>query len=155
RRGPRASLGSAARRRAAARGRGNRPGARRARHREPPGDAGHRITVSAPLLPLALAFTWGVALGLCVEPPLWLAPAGMGLVVLLLVTGRGRSIVGASAGVVVLCALAGWARGALPDPFPALRGIDPGPVILEGLVAGSPESEGPRTRFPLMLLRVG
>jgi competence protein ComEC len=111
--------------------------------------------VSAPLLPLALAFAWGVGLGLHVEPPLWLGPAGLALTVLLLATGRGRSIVGASAGVVVLCVLAGWARGALPDPFPAVRGVSPGLVVLEGLVGGPPETEGPRTRFPLVLLRAG
>jgi competence protein ComEC len=111
--------------------------------------------MSAPLLPLALAFALGAALGLEVRAPFWLVPVGLAGAGLLLVAGRGRSLVGASAGVVLLCALAGWARVALPDPFPPVRGVRPGPAILEGLVAGALEIEGPRTRFPLVLLRTG
>ena len=67
----------------------------------------------------------------------------------------GRSLAGASAGVLVVCVLAGWARVAVPDPFPPVRGVGPGPAVLEGLVGGVPEIEGPRTRFPLVLQRVG
>lgn len=111
--------------------------------------------MSAPLLPLALAFALGAGLGLTVEAPVWLGPVGLGAVVLLLVTGRGRSLAGASTGVVLLCILAGWARAALPDPLPAVRGVGPGPVVLEGLVGGAPEVEGPRIRFPLVLRRAG
>ena len=111
--------------------------------------------MSAPLLPLALAFALGAALGLAVEAPLWLGPVGLAGAGLLLVLGRGRSVAGASAGVVVLCVLAGWARVALPDPFPVVRGVVPGPVVLEGLVRGTPEIEGPRMRFPLVLRRAG
>ncbi len=111
--------------------------------------------MSAPLLPLALAFALGAGLGLTVETPFWLPPAGLAGAVLLLVTGRGRSLAGASTGVVVLCLLAGWARVALPDPLPAVRGVVPGPVVLEGLVGGAPEVEGPRMRFPLVLRRTG
>jgi competence protein ComEC len=111
--------------------------------------------VTAPLLPLALAFALGAWLGLAVTPPGWLAPGGVALAALLIVTGRGRSLAGASAGVVVLCLLAGWARVPLPDPFPAVQGVVPGPAVLEGLVGGVPEIEGPRTRFPLVLRAVG
>ena len=111
--------------------------------------------MSAPLLPLALAFALGAALGLGVETPLWLGAAGLAGAVLLLVVGRGRSLAGASAGVVVLCVLAGWARVALPDPFPPVRGAVPGPAVLEGLVGGTPETEGPRTRFPFVLRGAG
>jgi competence protein ComEC len=111
--------------------------------------------VSAPLLPLALAFALGAGLGLEVEPPLWLGLAGLAGVALLLVTGRGRSVASASVGIVVLCALAGWARVALPDPFPVVHEIVPGPVVLEGLVGGTPEIEGSRIRFPLVLRRTG
>ena len=111
--------------------------------------------MSAPLLPLALAFALGAALGLEVRAPSWLVPVGLAGAGLLLVAGRGRSLVGASAGVVLLCALAGWARVALPDPFPPVRGVRPGPAVLEGLVAGAPEIEGPRARFPLVLLGTG
>ena len=81
----------------------------------------------------------------------WLVPVGLASAGLLLLAGRGRSLVGASAGVVLLCALGGWARVALPDPFPPVRGVRPGPAVLEGLVAGRPEIEGPRARFPLAL----
>jgi competence protein ComEC len=111
--------------------------------------------VSAPLLPLALAFALGVGLGLEVKAPLWLGSVGLAGAILLLVTGRGRSVAGASVGIVVLCVLAGWARVALPDPFPVVRGVVPGPVVLEGLVGGAPEVEGPRTRFPLVLRQAG
>lgn len=111
--------------------------------------------MSAPLLPLALAFALGAGLGLGVEAPLWLGPAGLGGAALILVAGRGRSLAGASAGVVVLCGLAGWARVALPDPLPPVQGVLPGPAVLRGLVGGAPEIEGPRTRFPLVLRRAG
>jgi competence protein ComEC len=111
--------------------------------------------VSAPLLPLAIAFALGTALGLEIPAPAWLVTAGLAGVALLLAAGRGRSLAGASFGVILLCALAGWARVALPDPFPALSGVRPGPATLEGLVGGPPEIEGPRMRFPLVLLRTG
>jgi competence protein ComEC len=111
--------------------------------------------VSAPLLPLAIAFAAGAWLGLCVEPPAWLALAGLAAAAGLCVAGRGRSLAAASAGVLVVCALAGWARVAVPDPFPPVRGVGPGLAVLEGLVGGVPEIEGPRTRFPLVLQRVG
>ncbi len=111
--------------------------------------------MSAPLLPLALAFAAGAWLGLAVEPPAWLGLVGLTAGAGLYATGRGRSLSGASAGVIVLCALAGWARVALPDPFPPVSGVSPGPAVLEGLVGGAPEVEGPRTRFPLILQRAG
>ncbi len=111
--------------------------------------------MSAPLLPLAIAFAAGAWLGLMVEPPPWLALGGLGGAAGLLVAGRGRSLAGASVGVLVLCALAGWARVALPDPFPPVRGVTPGSVVLEGFVGGAPEVEGPRTRFPLVIMRAG
>ena len=111
--------------------------------------------MSAPLLPLGLAFALGVALGLGIDAPLWLAPVGLAGVGALFLIGRGRSMGGASVGVIVLCVLAGWARVALPDPFPAVRGIVPGRVVLEGLIGGAPDVEGPRTRLPLVLQRAG
>jgi competence protein ComEC len=111
--------------------------------------------VSAPLLPLALAFALGVALGLAIDPPAWLGPVGLAAAAGLCLVGRGRSRAAASAGVLLLCALAGWARVPLPDPFPPVRGIPPGPAVLEGFVGGAPEVEGPRTRFPLVLQRAG
>ena len=111
--------------------------------------------MTAPLLPLALAFAVGAWLGLEVDPPRWLGLGGLALAGLLVVTGQGRSRAGASVGIVVLCALAGWARVGLPDPFPAVQGVLPGPAVLEGLVGGVPEVEGPRTRFPLVLRATG
>jgi competence protein ComEC len=111
--------------------------------------------VSAPLLPLALAFALGTGIGLGVEAPAWLGPAGLAGAILLLMVGRGRSLGGASAGVVVLCVLAGWARVTLPDPLPPVHGVLPGPTVLEGLVGGASEIEGPRTRLPLVLLGTG
>ncbi|HEX2501583.1 MAG TPA: DNA internalization-related competence protein ComEC/Rec2 [Methylomirabilota bacterium] len=111
--------------------------------------------MSAPLLPLALAFAVGAALGLGVAPPPWLGTVGLAGALLFLMAARGPSLAGASAGVVVLCVLGGWARVALPDPFPAVNGVVPGPVTLVGLVAGAPETEGPRTRVPLLLRGVG
>lgn len=57
--------------------------------------------------------------------------------------------------MVLLLVLTGWARVALPDPFPPVRGIAPGPAVLEGLVAGAAEVEGPRTRVPLVLMAAG
>jgi competence protein ComEC len=110
--------------------------------------------VSAPLLPLALAFAAGAWLGLAIAPPAWLAVAGVGMGLLVLAAGR-RSGVSATAGALVLCALAGWARVALPDPFPAIDGIGPGAVVVEGIVGGVPEVEGPRLRVPLVLRRTG
>ena len=111
--------------------------------------------MTAPLLPLALAFGAGVWLGLAVGPPRWLGLGGLALAGLLVVTGRGRSLAGASAGVLVLGVLAGWARVGLPDPFPAVQGVISGPIVLEGIVGGVPEIEGPRTRFPLVLGAIG
>jgi competence protein ComEC len=111
--------------------------------------------VTAPLLPLALAFTLGAWLGLEVDSPLWLGPVGLAAAALLVVTGRGRSVASASIGVVLLGVLAGWARVVLPDPFPAVRGVVPGPAVLEGLVGGVVEIEGPRARFPLVLRAAG
>ncbi len=111
--------------------------------------------MSAPLLPLAVAFALGVGLGLAVDAPAWLGPFGLVAASALLLVGRGRSLAGASAGVLVLCALAGWARVTLPDPFPSVGGVRPGPAVLEGLIGGAPDVEGPRTRVPLVLQRVG
>jgi competence protein ComEC len=111
--------------------------------------------MSAPLLPLAGAFAAGVWLGLAVEPPGWLVPVGATWGVVVLALARARAVAAASAAMLVLCALAGWARVALPDPFPALSGVTPGPVVLEGIVGGVPEVEGPRLRVPLVLRLAG
>ena len=111
--------------------------------------------MTAPLLPLAVAFAVGAWLGLAVEPPMWVVVAGLVGGGLLIPLARGCSPAGASVGVLVLCVLAGWARVALPDPLPPLRGVGPGPAILEGLVGGVPEIEGSRMRVPLVLRRAG
>jgi predicted membrane metal-binding protein len=57
----------------------------------------------------------------------------------------------ASAGLLVLGGLAGWARVGLPDPLPAVVGLRPGAEAVEGIVSGDPELDGPRTRVPLLL----
>jgi predicted membrane metal-binding protein len=107
--------------------------------------------VTAPLVPLALAFATGVWLGLEVAPPGWVTGAALGLAgVVGLAIRRGR-LGPASAGLLVLVVLAGWARVALPDPWPPLEGLRGGSTQLEGLVTGDPEPEGPRTRVPLLL----
>jgi competence protein ComEC len=111
--------------------------------------------VSAPLLPLALAFAAGAWLGLSIEPPTSLSLVGLVGGAGLYMAVRARSLAGVSVGVVVLCALAGWARVALPDPFPPVSGVGPGSMVLEGLVGAAPEVEAPRTRFPLVLRRAG
>jgi competence protein ComEC len=111
--------------------------------------------VSAPLLPLAVAFAAGVWLGLAIAPPAWLVLAGMAGGALFLVAACRRAAAGATLGALLLCVLAGWARVALPDPFPPVRGIHPGPVMVAGIVGGIPEIEGPRTRVPLILRRDG
>jgi competence protein ComEC len=110
--------------------------------------------VTAPLLPLALGFAFGVWLGLVVAPPPWLAVGGLGLGVVALVAARARALTAAAVTLPLLALLAGWARTGLPDPFPPVRGVTPGPAVLEGLVAGPPEVEGARTRFPLVLRAV-
>jgi competence protein ComEC len=107
--------------------------------------------VTAPLLLLAGAFAAGVALGLGVPPPGWLAPAGLGLAALVARAAWTGRLVAASAGAVLLVALAGWARTALPDPWPALAGLPPGVRRLEGLVAGEVARDGPRTEVPLLV----
>jgi len=111
--------------------------------------------VTAPLLPLALALAGGVWVGLRLPPPAWLAPAGLALAALAAAAARARPATVASAAVIVLAALAGWARVPLPDPFPAVRGIHPGPTTLEGIVGAEPEREGPRTQLPLVLRAAG
>jgi competence protein ComEC len=111
--------------------------------------------MTAPLLPLALAFATGVGLGLAVPPPPWLPPVGLALTGLTLLAAATRAPAAATMAALGLATLAGWARVDLPDPFPPVRGVVPGPAMLEGLVGGSPESEGPRTRFPLVLRAVG
>ena len=127
----------------------------RPRPRAPRRIVGRPCPVTAPLLPLAVAFAVGAWLGLAVEPPAWVVVAGIVGGGLLIPLARGYSPAGASVGVLVLCVLAGWARVALPDPFPPLRGVSPGPAILEGLVGGVPEIEGSRMRVPLVLRRAG
>lgn len=111
--------------------------------------------MTAPLLPLALGFAAGVWLGLVVAPPLWIALAGLALALLAGLAARAGTPAAATAGALLLAVLAGWARPGLPDPFPPVRGVTPGPATLEGLVGGPPEIEGPRTRLPLVLRRTG
>ena len=111
--------------------------------------------MNAPLLPIAIAFAAGAWLGLLIVPPTWVLAVAIGGGALLLAAARGPSRAAASVGVIVLCILAGWARVALPDPFPALRGVTAGPAILDGLVGGVPEVEGARMRLPLVLRHAG
>jgi competence protein ComEC len=111
--------------------------------------------VSAPLLPLALLVAAGVWLGLRISPPGWIAPGGLAIAALVTAAARGRRPAIASVGALGLATLAGWARVGLPDPFPPVSGVGPGPALLEGLVGGVPEVEGPRTRLPLVLRQAG
>jgi len=107
--------------------------------------------VTAPLLPIAGAFAAGVALGLRVAPPPWVPGAGLLLGALAAVAARRGGLAAASAAVLALAGLAGWARVALPDPAPATTELRGGPMRLEGVVAAEPEVEGPRTRLSLLL----
>jgi competence protein ComEC len=107
--------------------------------------------VTAPLLPLAAAFALGVGLGLRTAPPAWLVAAAAVLLGLALAAARRGRLTAASAALLALVVLAGWARPALPDPWPAVVGPSPGTLRLEGVVSGEPEREGPRTRLPLFL----
>ena len=84
--------------------------------------------MKAPLVPLALAFAAGVSLGLEASPPRWLLPAALGLGVLAAAAVARRRLAAAGATVLLLVALAGWARVALPDPWPALVGLRGGPT---------------------------
>lgn len=106
----------------------------------------------APLLPLALAFASGIALGLALAPPAWLLPAGALLLALAGLAARRGRLLAATGAVLALLVLAGWGRVALPDPFPLSRGLRAGPLVLEGIVSGDPEPEGGRTRLPLALV---
>jgi competence protein ComEC len=107
--------------------------------------------VTAPLVPLALAFAAGVGLGLETLPPRWLLPAALGLGALVAAAVVRRRLAAAGAAVLLLVVLAGWARVALPDPWPALAGLRGGATRLTAVVAGDPEPDGPRTRVPLLL----
>jgi competence protein ComEC len=110
--------------------------------------------VTAPLVPLAATFAAGVWLGLRTPMPLWfLAPAGLaaGLGAEAL---RQRRLAAASAAALTLATLAGWARVSLPDPWPAITGLRAGAARIEGLVSADPETDGPRTRLPLLLRAV-
>jgi competence protein ComEC len=110
--------------------------------------------VTAPLLPLAVTFAAGVGLGLHVAPPRWIPGAAAVLLALALVAVRRGRLGAASGALLALVLLAGWARPGLPDPWPALVGPRPGTMRLEGAVSGEPETEGPRTRVPLLLQAV-
>lgn len=107
--------------------------------------------MTAPLVPLAVSFAAGVCLGLRVLPPRWILVAGIGLALLVVMALRGRRGPAASVAILVLVGLAGWGRVALPDPWPSLVGVRQGLLQVEGIVSGEPETEGPRTRIPLLL----
>jgi competence protein ComEC len=102
-------------------------------------------------VPVALAFGAGAWLGLETPAPLWLLGAGPVLAGLALTALARQRLAAASAATLALVVLAGWARVALPDPWPATAGLRPGTARLEGTVSGEPEREGPRTRLPLLL----
>ncbi|HLE42508.1 MAG TPA: DUF4131 domain-containing protein, partial [Methylomirabilota bacterium] len=107
--------------------------------------------MTAPLVPLAVSFAAGVCLGLRVPPPRWILVAGIGLALLAVMALRGRRVPAGSVVILVLVGLAGWGRVALPDPWPDLVGMRQGLLQIEGIVSGEPETEGPRTRIPLLL----
>ncbi len=107
--------------------------------------------MTAPLVPLALAFAAGVTLGLQVAPPGWLVAAALGLGPLAGLALVRRRLLAASAAILALVVLAGWARVELPDPWPPLAGLRAGSARLEGVVSSDPEPDGPRTRLPLLL----
>ena len=107
--------------------------------------------MTAPLVPLAAWFTGGIWLGLQVPPPGWILGAGVALAALIVEAARRDRLAAATAGVLFLVGLAGWARVGLPDPFPATTGLRPGLVRVEGIVSSDPEREGPQTRLPLLV----
>lgn len=107
--------------------------------------------MTAPLVPVAVTFAAGIWLGLQSPAPGWLGPAALALGALALWAIGRRRLAAASAAVLVLVALAGWARVGLPDPLPRMSGVRAGPARIEGIVSGEPEREGPRTRVPLLL----
>src|SRR5206468_10371978 len=125
---------------------------RAGRHRATPRARG--AAVRAPLVPIAVSFAVGVWLGLSVSPPGWVPGIGIGLGALALIAACRNHLPAASAAVLLLCAMAGWGRLGLADPLPATLGLKPGPASLEGIVSGDPETEGPRTRLPFLLLGV-
>ena len=55
----------------------------------------------------------------------------------------------------MLCALAGWARVTLPDPFPSVAGLRPGPDGAGGSHRRRAGSRGSANAGPLVLQRVG
>ena len=107
--------------------------------------------MTAPLVPVALAFTTGVGLGLLAAAPWWLPAAGGLLLGLACLAARQGHLATAAIAVLPVVGLAGWARTGLPDPWPTSAGLLPGLVQLEGTVTGDPETEGPRTRLPLLV----
>jgi competence protein ComEC len=107
--------------------------------------------VTAPLAPLAASFAAGVWLGLQTAPPPWVAGAGVALALLIATAIARRHLTAASVSLLALVILAGWARTALPDPWPDSVGLHPGRLRIEGIVSGQPETEGPRTRVPLIV----
>jgi competence protein ComEC len=108
--------------------------------------------VTAPLVPLAVAFGGGVALGLTVPPPAWLPAGGLALAAVAVAAARRGCLTAGTAAMLLLVGLAGWARIPLPDPLPATSGLHPGPTRLDGIVGAEPERDGPRTEVPLLLL---
>ena len=110
--------------------------------------------MTAPLVPLALAFAGGIWLGLLAPLPSWVPGAGAGLGVLTVWAAARARLGAATAGLLLLTGLAGWARTTLPDPWPEHSGLRPGRLRVEALVTGDPEPDGPRTRLPLLVERV-
>lgn len=110
--------------------------------------------MTAPLIPVAGTFAAGIWLGLETASPGWLSWVGGGLAALVIVAALRGHLAAASAGALLLVGLAGWARVGLPDPLPAITGLQPGVLRVEGLVSGDPEREGPRTRLPFLLQAV-
>ena len=111
-------------------------------------------TLSAPLLPVAVAFTAGVWLGLVAPAPGWVPAAGGLLLGLAWEAARRGRLPAATIAVLVVVSLAGWARLALPDPGAGTPGLPLGVVEVEGVAAGEAETDGPRTRLALLVMAV-
>lgn len=114
--------------------------------------------MTAPLLPVAVAFAGGVAVGLALAPPAWLPWAGLGLLAVSAVAIGRRRAGAATMGLLVLAGLAGWVRAGVatlpPGPDHLLYHRAAGPTTVEGTVEDAPEQDGPRYRFRLAADRV-
>lgn len=108
--------------------------------------------MTAPLVPVALAFGLGTWLGLVAPVPPWLGAAAAGLAASGAAALGRRPPVAAGLAVLALVVLAGWARALLPDPT-APPPLAPGVAVVEGWLATDPDREDTHSRLPLVLQR--